>query len=731
MKRLVPFFFLAVVVATIVMIVAMVVVRSKHRSAMVREAGVSSVVPVSSVIPRKKMGDRKLPPHKPMHAKHGDPLTSANPLVLQCMKLAADWPTLRTCLQGIPVDSSVVPLGDAGMKMGTAPQGSPPGPGCPVPYWSVNWVTGNDSNNCTTALTPCKTVAAIQSRRGPGCVNAGVEIEVEQDSPESMSFSEQCAPTGYFYVQGDVVSTIATGTFSGVVPKVRTGAAHGLIANLGSSAPSFLYTWIEDTTKLAHGFVTGQVNGDVMAITQMLDDTTYAEVTPSNGDTFAIQHIAKVDIASITDVTEGCVSINGVENTNAAGAIVSGAYIEDSIIDGDVTLTDIKFENVVVGGVTNQASIFGGNNFVSAGALPSSIYIHAAHVSMGGDIRVQSIMDVYGDVDYDYIDAESPSLSFGSTYYPNIYDLYIVNYGSMTPNGTDAPEDIGNPADAAIYGTMVLSPINGTFLYTGTATNAFAGMHINDGRSQVVATAVDYSQSIEQYYPGRALSQAQLDTSILLGGFGGVALQTTSNLPIYQVVTTTYPTISNFVQPLGNGGTGRDAGGPAYSVALWEGPTSPMGATASCTGGNVLTCNSGADPSFQAPANSSYAINSTTTSTATWTTVTSLTVVVPTGATLSVHADENMDLPLACASTGVVGVMGLGIDSSSVATVTSLVSLSAGAYDSLIDDFKSLALNYGTSALSAGTHTVYLLTKNNSATCTITVNGDIVADVFP
>src|SRR5208282_5243930 len=152
------------------------------------DAGVSLASKTSPVIVPRKMGDARPPPKRHTVPKHGGPYTNTDPRVLACTHNPAtsrDWSTLRACLQGIPVDSSVVPLGDAGMKkMGAMMSaGPPPGPACGVPYWSVNWLTGKDSNGCVTFGTPCQTMGEIQARRGPNCANAGVEIELEQDSP--------------------------------------------------------------------------------------------------------------------------------------------------------------------------------------------------------------------------------------------------------------------------------------------------------------------------------------------------------------------------------------------------------------------------------------------------------------------------------------------------------------------------------------------------------------------
>ena len=104
------------------------------------------------------------------------------------------------------------------------------------------------------------------------------------------------------------------------------------------------------------------------------------------------------------------------------------------------------------------------------------------------------------------------------------------------------------------------------------------------------------------------MTPSALDTPILAGGFNGLAKCASGFTLTTGIEPTATPTA--YIAPTTNGGTDRDAGGPAHSVALWEGPTSPMGATASCTGGNVLTCNSGADPSFQAPAGLPTHLNS-------------------------------------------------------------------------------------------------------------------------
>ena len=122
-----------------------------------------------------------------------------------------------------------------------------------------------------------------------------------------------------------------------------------------------------------------------------------------------------------------------------------------------------------------------------------------------------------------------------------------------------------------------------------------------------------------------------------------------------------------------------------------------------------------------------------------WSQLASFPVTIPAGgANIAAHMDFQWDMPPltsiicggACLPCYELVVFGIGVDSPTVATVTSLATPPTAYSPSPVDSNGSNSLNYGT-FLSAGSHVIYSLSKVQNGNCAINLSSDAVLDVFP
>jgi hypothetical protein len=525
----------------------------------------------------------------------------ADPRVLECAgRPYKDWPSVRDCI----LAEAPVAVTDAGHKFGAVRPNVAANPAWLVPAWYVNASTGNDENTCVTSGAPCKTYGEIVNRwqtSSPVLVQA-TTLNFLVDTTELVNWSPVIAQGGAATILG-TLTTVASGTLGTVTPLVRTrtpeprlqavmSATQGQML-VNSGHPSV--AWVDS------------VSGGTAILTQPFLSNVPAfgafetEVTgTTSGDAYTLQVPTTVPVGAFLP------TVINQPNAFAAG-FIGHVWVPDQ--SGTPCTNNLTLNNLVritesrVDTVLQYSDTYSpddgmlGNSFVAG--MYGVVFVQGG--SFGSVTSCFSIFRGVADADVIFhgmiIDQSS---KIGE---PTVLGLVYCDGGDLVVSG-DLNIQTEAYGGASLYGSCRINPGSLGSTSAKVTVQAPAASTLVGGTTMAIdsvafASAYDTSIVPGQWYPRRALSPAQLDATIASGGLGGNAYGDTGAMFTEGVQTSASP--GTYVAPVPNGGTG-DTSGAAHAVAVWEG-TSPMAAVGgSCTGGNVLTCNSGADPSFQAPA---------------------------------------------------------------------------------------------------------------------------------
>ncbi|MGA7119160.1 MAG: hypothetical protein WBY94_03635, partial [Polyangiaceae bacterium] len=486
--------------------------------------------------------------------------------------------------------------------------------------WYVNATTGNDSNTCVTSGAPCKTWGEIVNRWQTDApwLTTVVTVTIEAANmpvTDYIHWRPVITNTGAAIIAG-TDTTVATVSLGSVVPKnssaVGAYPTGALTANLGGSAAQGLR--LVNNTHPSVAWI-DSVSGSASTITQPMSENVGAWTVPTevsawaNGDSVTIASPVKAYVSSFdpTPATSGSFGAD-----DFVGGFIGDLWVLDP--------TTTSFPSNVTFGHLVMASEVRADPYVLVTG-PTEAVISTTHVNcffpyggalfgsslIGGSLNVLGSTGTAwsGQLDGDIIVHGNMSVVNGSPEGTTVNEIGSVFFSGSQVEILGDTYFNGLYYSTGIYGTYTIGFDSSAMgLYAPPAVNVFLGSAVSSGlltfgNSPGVAFANAYDTSVSpgQWYPARAITPALLDSSVGSGGFGGRAYGDNGSILAPYGQTIVAP--SAYVAPVGNGGSGRDAGGPAHSVALWEGPASPMGATVACSSGQVLTCNTAADPTFQ------------------------------------------------------------------------------------------------------------------------------------
>ncbi len=569
----------------------------------------------SSAMAKSDAGTRR--PHRRASSGAIAPPAPADPHVLSCTgRPYKDWPSVRDCIAA-EAPAAMANAADAGHKLGAAARPDvAANPAWLVPAWYVNATTGNNANTCVTSGSPCHDYGEIVNRwqTTSPVLGQGTVLNLLADDTTTLVIWNPIIVSGGRATILGATTTVATGTFGTVTPKLRTRTPNPLLQiNLGANASIAQGMMLVDSTHAGVAWVDSCVSS-VCTISQPLQTVVPTPITfPSEvdsftaGDSYTLQRPVKAYIGSVVPTTvqldQSAYFVEYVEHV--WGVDPAGAFCGSVTHSSSLTkIAESRFDTAIAGDALpgsdgSLQNVMGADEF-------GTEFIQAGAFGFGGCL---STLVGLADADVIFhgllIGPQPPGLA-----QPNLLGFAYCDGGSGIGNVGQPVNVQGNVQIAApdAYGaSIVYGSCNydigffGTGMvsmqYTPTATSTIVGTSTLTCSGQPFANAYDATVDPAPSHPARSLTLAALDQPVASGGFAGYARCDNGGVITSDVQATAAP--AAYVTPVPNGGTGRDAGGPAHSVALWEGPASPMGATVACSSGQVLTCNTAADPTFQ------------------------------------------------------------------------------------------------------------------------------------
>jgi hypothetical protein len=603
------------------------------------------------------------------------PASPPDPRVVACTKGATDKAALMSCLDALKTAAPFA--SDAGAHVLAATRPPVINPAWSVPDWYVNPATGSDANTCVTSGAPCKTVGEVVARweTDAPTLTTAVTIHALADWPSNadwLDWDPLIVQGGSSTILGTMTTTCSA-TLSGVVAKTyAAGTADGrLQANLGACASGAQGHAIVNTSRSNSIAWVDDCIGSVCALTQPIASNvpTFNVTFPApaeddgwvNGNSFSLQLPSKFNLAAYRPTVVGDGAANDFPQGGYAGHIWIPNYGVSSI--GTTYTFNTHVANVETrvdayssqeGGFVNQLEGNYSNSWVSGPAVLLNVFMLAG--SFGNSTN--GFLSFSGGLTEDAIVHNFLTISTRVSDVSIIGPLW-VNGGIEVANNVVLDNDTG--PQPSLYGSYSL--LSGaevstmpTFQYTAPAITAFGGVSNIGGfcNSNGLASAYDLTVKPAQWYPNIALTPSALDATISSGGFAGLAKCDNGASMSTGLLSGSAPTA--YVAPIGNGGTGLDAG---------------------CSTGQVLQSN-GLGYICGAPSPSSVFVPMAgSTVNGSVTVLNSATIVVPTGKKLNIQMW--FDFGPNTADSGLQEDMsyGDGVNSNTSFSTTSTVTISS------------------------------------------------------
>ena len=647
------------------------------------------------------MATQRAPVVVPRPRRHRPDPSVADDRVLACTRNASDKASLMGCLgsfEAPAVDAGVAP------KFASLAPVPPSKTSWLVPLWYVSAISGNDNNTCVTSGAPCKTFAEIVRRwqTDSPFISGGVTVQILSDLPQSdtIAWTPQYSDSaGNAFISG-TATVIATGTLASVVANDHSTQA--LQADLGSTGRVGLE--ICDSTHPSCAQVALSVSGTTYTLTQPI--LNFAEVnTWANGDSFTIYQLPKAYFAHTANITIDSVwKFDG----GAFGFYAESTDFTNGRVDDSAEIVATQFP-----GFVNEYSHGQGSLLLSDGELLGGFSTGPVLSSIfsGGLIGLDAIIATEADI----------SGTGGVT----IQGAYSTSGTLWHLAGMEIVVGFGSPGTGPMYGpSYQVDVARGRVIYAvdpgGTPPATAAASFLGGATLTIVGAAFgkacDLAHTPLQCLPDVALSPAQLDTSFVGGGFGGIATSADglAGFAGFDNVGT-WPSVSDLC------GTGQFMTGKAPPFQC----DTPTGTGASCPI-NLATCTTGLLP---------YTSLSGAPTIPTLTAGTGISVgtgpayTVSNTGVLSVTGAGNVS----CSpTTGAVTCTGSGLTASSV-TGTGFWTSASGTLNSAAQSFPCTAAQGCTGVASPTAHTLPVnegASAQNAITCTAgqTIKGVASAD---
>jgi hypothetical protein len=576
------------------------------------------------------------PPTREPYVEPVEPkLEPPDPIVIRCtsQEYPDGWAGLRSCLNG--AQAHLQEVYDAGHKMGAA---RPPtiNPAWAIPGWYFS-SAGLDSNTGVDSGHPLRHHYELYGRwetdspLTPTPQVTSLTWLTDQAATILLAIADplhvRCAGFGQVNIIG-TPSVTASGTLSNVTNLSRAAGSFAQATLSSFSSPLAHPFIIDSTANAAMSVQTLIASGPSAGLYSFTTPMTHslwpvsgsfvalpAEVSIANGDAYTIVSPSLVAITSLDSANMCSYGVAGIRNAgpltvNAGAPLsirVSESEMDSTASNGaNVVGTAEQFANSQVGGQLAGAWITGG--------LVNGNTTWSGDGAMDGDVSLQNIQLI----------RNGGRVFFGTV---STHHLILIGGGGLlsprsrgplpdSPYVAPGSEQIWVDTENGVFPTAQNSFCNGgLFEYGPTAASTFTGPNapvfaFNETECNVTwGIAVDTSVVPAQEYAGRALSVAQLDTSIAAGGFGGYAKGLDQGVYLSSTVATTLPSPGPYVAKIGNGGTGLDAGCPDGSVYEGTGAAGPMQCgPAGCPsgqylGGSGLTCSTPAGTGATCPIN--------------------------------------------------------------------------------------------------------------------------------
>ena len=521
------------------------------------------------------------------------PPSPADPHVLTCVgRPYKDWPSVRDCIAA-EAPAAMANAADAGHKLGAAARPDvAANPAWLVPAWYVNATTGNNTNTCVTSGSPCHDYGEIVNRwqTTSPVLGQGTVLNLLADDTTTLVIWNPIIVSGGRATILGATTTVATGTFGTVTPKLRTRTPNPLLQiNLGANASIAQGMMLVDSTHAGVAWVDSCVSS-VCTISQPLQTVVPTPIMfPSEvdsftaGDSYTLQRPVKAYIGSVVPTTvQVDLSAFFVEYVEHVwGVDPAGSFCSSITHSSSLTkIAESRFDTAIAGDALpgsdgSLQNVMGadefGTEFIQAGAFGFGGCISTLVGLADADVIFHSLL----------IGPQPPGLA-----QPNLLGFAYCDGGSGIGNVGQPVNVQGNVLIAApdAYGaSIVYGSCNydigflGTGMvsmqYTPTATSTIVGTSTLTCSGQPFANAYDATVDPAPSHPARSLTLAALDQPVASGGFAGYARCDNGGVITSDVQVTAAP--AAYVAPVPNGGTGRDAGCPDGSVYEGTGASTP------------------------------------------------------------------------------------------------------------------------------------------------------------
>jgi hypothetical protein len=522
--------------------------------------------------------------------------------IVDCTSSATDRDTLMRCLESIETVASG-PQSDAGRRVGGV-RPPPINPVWSVPAWHINFLTGANTNTCVDSAHPCKDLLEIEARWGTQSpvITVGVGIFAHADDLTNWyTFTPQIVNGGAVWMVGDTTN-VSSGTLASVAAKNPARApVPELQADLGGAAAGAQGLQIVNTTRGSSVAWVDSVSGTVATLTQpqvanASGPPTKPAIRPgevntwANGDSFTTRRPVRLQFNQL------------VSNSSVGDAAGDQQFLYVQNLEAFDPVSPTFSSSLPVGGVLFvQARVSPFVLFNPGGSVFSALSntwspgggLYASGVLVGGAMGTLNVPQT--GVFLSNAELLDDTIIHGDIAVPqgNALEFTFVDSASCECLGVT----VGGQMEVAtrLYGNSGLGVgviSHGSLTYAGAAAAAFPGGQIALGFGDVggafaqFASAYDRSKTPGQMLPARALSVAQLDTSVAAGGFGGVAYGDNGGVITNGLQASAAP--ANYVAPVANGGLGNATPCPAGQSPVSNG-TSYASCVAAGTGSGTLT----------------------------------------------------------------------------------------------------------------------------------------------
>jgi len=523
---------------------------------------------------------------------------AADPKVTACIaKSSGKWANVLACLTGAVGPAVAGDAGAPSKHVFGSVRPTPFNPAWTIPHWYYDAAnvstTASDDNDCVSNVTACRTGAEIVARwqtlepilRQDTTITS-LSADGYNPATGQMTISPHVQNGAQFLFEG-TLTTVQSGTLAGRVAKnTSTGQVLTFTLGAGLTTPAL----VTDTNSGSTAWLVDNVSGNNWTISQpyFIQTVPYGGASEANnwtnGDSYTVQTVPIVNVRWWKPSWEDLIDTPDTRPMLRNVALAAG--LTPNLTDEAPTKIDLDgsvLVNVAMigSGSVQQTECTHGSR---CGGVLYNYFTEGAssrHTIMGlaGGSSSSKSLQIYGGVfdDAQFLNVglngaliKRTALLRGTTVYDDVdlYDtssLFLLQENSyaIPLQSTSALWGHGTPEINSGSTLEYNAPASTHLLHTG-------GYYLDDFFQ--IGNAFDNNFNPGQWHTGISLTNANLDSSIASGGFGGQAI----GWQLSMITSRPSPNLtpSTYLTPVANGGTATGVCGAGNWVQ----------------GGNPFTC---------------------------------------------------------------------------------------------------------------------------------------------